>query len=450
MIHIISKLLTLCVAVSGFLFQVHSISVSYFEFKTSTRTSETLPDQYPPQNLVLCFPFEELISPSHDVSRHTGALSIEETFNRERDLPNLTISEIFDRTPQVDDKLFRHCMMRNAESFNSVSGGGALCTEQLFAVSKFFSQESICYHIKPRVLRNYSYSRISHSLTLGGFMYGVGLDVDAFHDVSRVKIILHEGRGLPHLSRKCAFELRRHLEPPMMHMQNERFVVITASTTKIIKLPPPYETQCNPNERYTEACRRRCSITTIASELSKVPFSFILDDSKYSMNADYLNYTFINLSDLKNETVSRRLFETEELCDLECFTKSCLYSYSTTDVMDSDELAVFNLMFAAFATRTAYVVVPFFPKLVLSEFLVYVGSCSCLWFGFSVITVDRFQWIREISFAINRLMRRRAVRIQTDNHSINVCKSKFYVRRKSARVRVHTPQWIIVMNPERV
>lgn len=390
---LIARLLVILFASAGFFFQLITISSSYFAYKTVTRSDRSLPNKYAAPNLAICFPFKEIINPKlyFQLKGHPYVkLQSIDPFEKFAQFPNVTVGEIFHLTPPIDGNLFNICMSQVPNSYETISASRGSCLRDVFNVSKFYTQEFICYNFRPRFTSEYSFNRLAHSLTSGGLIYGLMLNCTTFSSANRAKLILYEG-GLPHTSKSCAPTVNRQVQGDQSIKGNNDFsyIVLTSSMTMIHRLPLPYQSGCNAGHNFNQnECKRNCLIESLAN-LSKLPFSVIIDDSIInSANKFNLNHTFVNLIDLQNATVNSQLLRSEEKCTFKCAGLTCHTSYSSTEALPTDGQAFAQMTFAVYAPRKSNVIIHTEPYMPVDEFLVLVLSCLGVWFGFSFLSLD--------------------------------------------------------------
>lgn len=438
---VIVRLIVICISVSGFVYQMYNMCSEYYQYKTLTRTDRSLPSKYAAPNVALCFPFEQLINQSEYLRMKGSPLpkTLPKPFERTQDLPNVTIREMFHLTPPISRNFFSYCTFRQLNSYDSLRGSGQYCLDHLMAVNKFYTQEFICYNIRPLTKDKFSYSRLADSLVSGGLIYAFSLNKNIFSMMDRVKIILYHGY-LPQLSKACAPMIKQRTVHTASGKGGPSYISLTAATTQINQLMRPYESGCVAGRYRFETCWSQCLIKHIAEKLARVPFSYVIDDEPTSLNGKYVNYTFVNLSDLQDVRISGELFAREESCEARCKNMNCQISFSSTEAIVTGDPAFASLTYTINAPRRSYIVIHFVPHMRLIEFLVLISSCLGFWFGFSVLSLEPLnllgRWRVQLAYAkqcaFSKGMTGPLSTENMFNHS-NRTASRFYMSREAYR-----------------
>lgn len=365
-----TKRLLMLLSLAGFLWQVIVVSINYFGYKTSTSVSFRLMNNVKPQISILCVRY-------HEVLMHDKMIKDPENKFLSRITPeesdNLTVAQIFKYTPEPDDAI-KSCLVRDENGL--VSSQYKTCGHH-FNVTKYFTQEYICYRFQKKAKDEYSFDEITHSITKAYLVYEILL-TDAFTNVSLAEAIVYmDDGGYPFLSRDYGHKhvINTGVRDPD---QDENYLFLSASDIVIKSLEKPYDTACidvgeNTGYRCVQPCKQ-----DLYKTIDRVPGSELL----------LYPYTRRPYSEAdKQDPVMRaKVDEFENFCRKKCYFTWCLVSLSTTSAVTSfNPKAVFG-----FSVNT-----PKYPDLssrsvpltTFIEYFSFTMGCFGIWFGVSFLSL---------------------------------------------------------------
>lgn len=297
----------------------------------------------------------------------------------------VTIKDIFDFTPQVDDKLFLECQARVPGDYEYFKMLGEGCFE-FFNVTTFYLQEYLCYrfHYKGAENKTFNYGKLAYSLGHPGMIFSVSFDLDTFKSVDQLKAVVHSYKALPFKSSAFSPTFGRNYNASTGTAEFNSFG-LTYSILTNRRLPAPYTTNCIDYVLlgYTSSndCIKQCLTNKTLDSFQKLPFSTIVPEA--------LDYKHITSADITNDTFSRLLNKFESDCRINCIQDDCEEGYTITRV--TIEPAEDRLTFTVNVPREPSFTITFHAKLSITEYLIYIFSCFGTWFGISLISFNPFQ-----------------------------------------------------------
>ena len=376
------------IALAGFLFQVVTVSVQYFSFKTILRTEYQGQRSVRSHDIAACIRYNDLLDLDRlheETGIHVAKLTANESVQVAMDNEaKLTVKQIFDYTPPGDN-VVTSCTYR-PDDWDLETGDAGVCGQR-FLVTRFFTQERICYHV----------SETSHTLhdaaflSLSTYYPSIVFDLEwaaPFAEATVVAVVAFPANSLPLLSRVYA-------SPPLHFPHPERqynLVSVTPADVTSDLLPAPYDTRCVdiPAERMYE-CEYEC-VCRLMEPLGRVPAWHIVlpDDPRTHLRP-------FSLADVRNSSLMRDVLPRVRGCMTRCHLTPCHLKFTKTTATLS-MFRDFPFGVRSMAPRDPHVVTTAEPFMSFISFFTFTCSCFGTWFGVSFLSLDMFarrtRWLR--------------------------------------------------------
>lgn len=368
------------------MYQVFEISSKYFEYQVATRVYQDIEDEITAPEISLCFRYVDIFD------RRAFSIKTGKHFHRpvkEDEIStfqsSVTVRDIFKFTPYEFNSL-EDCTFAD-DKFRRIRLDGVNCYKK-FHVSRFYTQEFICYHFKFGVSQvsqslntSFLYDRLSYSINEPGMMFSLDLNKTLFEPVDTMKVIISQ-RSYPFRSRAFSPVISRHYD---VNNNNASYDLIKVcySLIKISRLESPYETQCVETKKkflLSEICKQKCLIGKVTSILNRIPYSTVITKP---VNLKHVNPRDLNASDFVN-----KLVDIEYFCAKRCNYSSCEEIYTRTEISKEDVTPNDEFRFVIESPRSPAVTIKYNPKIILSEYLLYISTTVGIWFGVSAIHLN--------------------------------------------------------------
>lgn len=160
------KHILILLSFAGFLWQTFVVSIQYFAYKTTTTVAFVMPEQVRTQNSVVCARYRDVMDRKR-IQKETG-INFHANNSIEGLTERLTVEQIFKYTPDPE-KVISRCLVRHT---NGVVIRNPDCAYH-FNVSKFFTQEYICYRFRRKQRDDYPAERVTHSIIFSFMVYEI-------------------------------------------------------------------------------------------------------------------------------------------------------------------------------------------------------------------------------------------------------------------------------------
>lgn len=397
-------LATLCLCLVGALLQMYQILNNYLKYEMMSEVNFFKEDFVRPPAFSICFSYVELIDFS---GLNTNDTQIDVDFwnnitsNKEREVisdhlqQQLTIKQIFDRTPNLTDLLING-WVRRANSYEVNYDN----FEDMKSV-KYVKDDLVCYAISHAgqngSSRSDNFHLRSHHITYGqepGTQMMVTLDRSKVNHVSKAVAYLHPFDQLPRGDADFPFNYISN-EEAKLFTKASSYIGLTYQKININLLPAPYGSGChnyshrNPGQfGWTLDEKKR---VTFESEYHCIHYclryrtlKFFNETSFTSTFGDALDIQIMTkhsiYQSMEKEVNFDRIFDS---CQNSCSGKSCVKSIfmpALVAVRESDEVTFMIYDMAGLETTAT-----FKPKILLVELLVQVLSVSGVWLGVSCV-----------------------------------------------------------------
>lgn len=370
------------IALSGLVAQVIQVSLQYFSYSTTTRTQLTIPEYLRHHAVSLCIRYRDLLD-TDKIFQETG-IRIDTKWNGnfteiERfqatidDEGKLTIGQIFDYTPKADG-VIASCIYR--PYYYDITGGDYSECNDYFNVSRYFTQEYICYKFEQRDIKEYNRLTVTTSTFYNRGLYFINL-MKAFDNISYVKPISYTG-GYPWLSSEFS---------PTINLvsvgSNYNLITITPSDAVIILLPAPFDTKCLdlPDDKSARFCKKDCWRESLAPLKITLPWSITLEDDPDLKPATLLN--------LKNNTFRAVVDKVLGRCGKHCDYKTCTSVHTRTTPV-AYKTKSDNIQFSLQTPIDAEITITAIATMSFIDFFTFTCSSFGTWFGISFISLASF------------------------------------------------------------
>lgn len=357
----------------GFVGQSYFASTVFFEYPAAIRTSRSSLDHQEVPSLYVCMDLLEITS-QWDVDQLVG-------YSKQK-VMNLTVSELFKLTPSSNDLIDscgeRGLVKSNLSQYVSkllyIRSDSSYCN-RMFQTKKMLTQDLVCYYINPLAL-NFTDLRMSNDIGFRGNFYDIALNNSiksssffTFLAFNRTTITL----------RSFGVNIAQN-----SNISNSYELTYVKFEEQCIPKPysyPGYTTLS------ASICQRKC----IGQHHQHSPELFITDDT--------INRPFDSSNDPKTLAVVKMC---KSQCNLEtsCETSN---EYCLTIVRRATDLYSFTggVKLSVKATDFPVTMITFLPVMILTEYILIIGSIFAIWFGLSVLDLDpmksQFEGVNEIT-----------------------------------------------------
>lgn len=376
----------------GFVFQVQTISVVYFQYATATDILISLPDKIEIPDFSFCVRYTDVLDvkafdPSApDPNEKPTSMNDEEIRALQM---KVTIADIFKFTPNISE-LWIRCLSRKVHDYNVLNTNSSECN-QVFSIRKFYVQEYICYSFHQLKSENatYEFRNIAFSLAFPGVFYGLIFENNgSLARAEYCRAVVHAVNVLPTDSLSLSPGFYRKWEEKKKGAKYNNFQVGYYQLFKKL-LPFPFQTNCRDYDleglSNQNDCVNNCMNISSVKMFNKIPFSIF--------QAFPIPLQHINTGDLANDTFTDLLKEAESKCFESCDQMDCDDSYTLSQIMKEEKAnGGDGLSFMINAPRQPSFTVTHRPLMPITDYLVYVLSCFGTWFGLSVLSLNPFSW----------------------------------------------------------
>ena len=371
------------VCFAGFLFQLTLISQTYFKYQTITRLEVNIGDEDSYVQIYICPRYSDLLDRSEYRKYGIHSFAPLELSDVLDDISNLTIKSIFRLTPPVG-KVISKCLVRSG-TFHFPDLYDKDSCKELIAISKSITGEHVCYSIMVKGKESYSPSAIAASLSFALYVYEVELSPDLSKTMTMILIMRVVSNAIrrtlyPYNSRIFAGRINN-----LNTLKHSR-LLLYPETTKITRMPPPYDTDCRLNQ-HSLWCYDLC-LSRGLKIVNRVAWSSFIDEE--------VDTIMLSTRDMNNKTLESIANVTFAKCNEMCRTKSdCQEDFTktrVTEIHDSNHnLTLISAMVPAGGTLSIISV----ELLTLIDYLVQVGSSFGIWFGLSIFSTNplKFKWL---------------------------------------------------------
>lgn len=356
---------------AGLVIQCREVCEMYFTYQTTSSIEFNDEDQMTLPALSICARYLDILKRDKNTTQEYGLFHsppvAKEDFLQEAS--KLTIKNIFDLTPQPEDTINK-CFRRSPDLTAMEELDPVTCIGSL-NMTKYYTQEFICYNYQFRNWKNFSRSLIAHSLNYPHRIYQIYLT-----NVSNSQsffVSAHTEVLLPLASRDFGKNIHRKGNIKT----NQYFIYYRYNEVHL--LPFPYQTNCL-QEDGSHECVRRCLIERLRV-FGRIPSSEMIDKP--------INLKNVNPLDMKDDRMAGIVNAANTFCYSKCTRPKCERSFCYTSVETfsknrSDDV----LTFALLVPESASSIIRTYPKVKLLDFIIYLCTSIGMWFGFTVSTLN--------------------------------------------------------------
>ena len=371
------------VCLAGFLYQVTTVSRTFFSYKTTSKVLLNSREAGVLPNMQLCMTYTDIMD--------LDALNREEgtRFKRSSEFldvvemqANMTIRMVMRHVPAANEAIAK-CLHRNADGLLMHHQNQTECM-QMFHVLRYTVQSFVCYNFMFTGPMNFTTKQVARSLHHPNLLYGVMLS-PAFSGADLVHVTIFYGRYAT-ISRQYAVLINRLLDFKTRAVRNNAYT-FAYSLNRVKLLPAPYESNCKDwPEEWVNQCLEKCLD----------PMERALDRLTYTTYTHSpLEQKHVNFYDLMDTNRSAIVKQHLDHCEAVCSSDVPCHDNYTISYFDLATRYPGSSEFMAIARtpKSPGLDVMFEAKLSLMEFIIYICSCIGIWFGISVSSVNPFEAI---------------------------------------------------------
>ena len=371
-------------SLAGFMWQVFVVSIEYFSYKTTTAVAFKLLPLVKPQVTVLCVRYREVMD-RKKIRRETGIKFPPTGSASDDEEEKLTVEQIFKYTPQPD-RVIKSCLIH--DEYGSVFESTD-CDEH-FNVTKYFTQEYICYYFTKKDKDNFPIEEITHATRYSFLVYEVLL-TDEFRDASVMEaIVFTAGYGMPFLSRDYA--AKHVIREGAKSYNDQNYLFLSGSDIVMNKLKKPYDTACvEQGETEGYGCVLPCK-TQLYATINRAPGSEILKEP-YKLKA-------LADSEKKDPSIRAKVESFDKTCRKKCYFTWCYVAFSIT-FADPSRNPRATIGFSVNTAKQPDLYSQSLPITTFIEYFSFTMGCFGIWFGISFLSFDPrklFPWKRRQCF----------------------------------------------------
>ena len=380
----ISSCLFFVICFSGFIFQLHQVSELYFRYQTTSKTELQVREVEEYQTIMYCPRFVDLLNRTNYQEYGLRATPPTSAKDIEEDLNSLTIKDILKLTPSESEAIHNCYLTKDIRQ--NTSGIFYLEHEQCydyFKVIKSINGERVCYSLMPRKRRSYSVGDAASSQTHTNTVYQIVLNPSLSKTILGyfITYLVDPDKEVDPLDSRI-YQARVWNTFTL----NQSRCAIYGESTDIHRLPPPYDTRCNPGHN-REVCYEECLIQNFRT-INRIPWS--------GFHKHKQNIKMLTSSDLRNSTMSSHTAFWFNQCHLKCklktecqteFSRTFVQEYQNRNHLHTSNFAIISMVPIGPHTSLRTVTI-----LTLVEYIIQIGSCIGVWFGLSIISFNPVKW----------------------------------------------------------
>ena len=389
----------------GFIWQITEVSIIYFNYDVVTRVATDVPDTFQFPTLHTCYRYTDVLN----YDKMNQELKTNWSFSSydgpaiQKLQHDLNVKNIHDFTPSIEDSI-ESCRSKHPKSYLTPSYNRSEC-QKIFNVSKYVALEYICYKYDFVPEEKFTLLKLALTVRSPGMMYEI-VPGPGFEMFMVSKIIITSPKAFPHkaMGLTPVFE-RRDLDIFGIYVTNF-FTLIKES------LPSPFKTNCMNymlmNRANKVDCQLQCLKKFTLETFNKIPFSII--------QKEIIPIYIISYQDVKNDTISKLLFEFDEICSKVCKRIDCwqINSFTRVDIEAGkgyqSNRNQFLSEFSKYKIRVNTPIEPsyrvvFVPSLQLAEYITYLLSTFGIWFGMTIYGLNPIKHSKSIYLEIIKLVK---------------------------------------------
>ena len=360
---------TICLCLTGLLYQLAMIADRYFKFQTRSEVKLSIPNEISTPQVSSCWFLQ-------DIMKGKGFKSELDYYEQ---LNEMSIKEIFESTPPIDHILnekqactirFPHQLVTRKPHPNRME-----CMK-MFTVEKYIQRDLICYKfeliaIDPR--KKLSITEYSLSPQAAGLIYRLWMNNSIFRTIDSFAIFTHS---------KTTSDLHDSMFSRTLWYKTDlesKVSDITYSRVTLKRLESPYDTACRNFHPYSSS--KSFQYQKMNEETMKVLHRV---NTFYPVKNHTLKYQMVNAHTLQNDTFLEEyneIFKKYNVTYTDCFLS---YYVSKVSISFGDMVTI-----GVFWPQDSRIKMEQVPNIELIDFLLYVCSSFGIWIGVSVLSIGQ-------------------------------------------------------------
>lgn len=330
----------------GLFFQVYYITIQFLRYDSVTQVVITRPDLVNPPTLAICI--------------------------KKDDSLDVTAKELLQQRPGIGD-FVSSLKIHSLVDYSIINTRGNFSS---LIIRKFIKQFFICYSIRLKSDIMFDYNLLTNSYNDPSF-YRLKIRNSIFDTYEYLYMFMYPSTMHMYGRSESFVEHSRGIFSNKTNAFSEDYFAITHQMYSILRLPPPYATNCvdynllgfeSKKECY-ELCLTKLSILNF----EKLPFTVLIKQP--------LNYKIMNSRDNANGTTLRMLDKLAKECKARCAYKSCLKIEYVPQIIATAENA--RITIDLYASNSPLIQSTYKPLINFIDYLTYILSCVSFWLGFS-------------------------------------------------------------------
>ena len=372
----ILHILFLATCFAGCLYHVLHVSKQYFSYRTTTRVNSKLQDIVKYPIIVFCAQLTDMIDPFALPNRSLT------------NLHNLTIRQLLNFTP-LENKTIHTCGFRDDSQhtyiFNNYTSSH--CSYH-FRVKKVIVGNLICYQIYTRKSLNYSIYRIANAIDWATIVYNIDLSEPFSRSTNIFMPAFYPSLLTNKIKTREIFPaLSRQFAAVTVRSNYDNWIIMRPYAEDYQLLAAPYDTNCT----HVSFCYRNCIIRDTISLLNLFPFS-------EPANKSYGELKLLSSDHLKYSSTFQQWKQTQLSCKNKCSQLNCRTIITSNVAYTYTYYEPSNLTLSVSVPGTYFKTISSIPDFSLIEYISSLTTCISIWFGFSALSVNPFQWVRKRAF----------------------------------------------------
>ena len=353
------------ICLTGFLYQIVSISDQYFKFQTSSKIEVSVSDQIKYPTLGICFNYIDILNRSNAEKYGIYKSYQEAWLDWRKEVSMLTVTQIFSLTPE-GSSLVSNCSLRQELHYHLKLRDARKCM-QFFSIYKALKGYTVCYNFIPPETQTFPWTRVATSSKGKGHVYSLILRLKRPFGSMTVYVTSRQSlQPFPVITRNFA---------QIVNLRYSNVLMVSSSRNTFASLPAPYDTNCLVGVGQY-ACLGSCLSQQLRTHLSRMPSSFYINH--------LANFKIISNADIVNETVAAFVRTAEDECKSRCSFTSCFQEVSFTDSRDYyKNLGEGVLRLIAMTPKRPALYIQSIPTTSFTDFLLYICNSFGIWFGLS-------------------------------------------------------------------
>ena len=262
-----------------------------------------------------------------------------------------------------------------------------------FGVKKIIVGDLVCYQIYTHEPLNYSIYRVANAISYGMYVFNIDLTkpftqainlfIPAYYD-------LHDHQDT--LMRATFPEYSRSFAEILTRNKDENWIIMKPFAEHYHLLPAPYDTNCTKIKN----CQRNCITNNTISLLNLHPFSEPATESQS-------NLRLLSSIQLKDPNIVRPWQKIKSECDHLCSQLDCAFTITSNLAYNYKYWLTTYLTLTISVPGIYFKTITSVPALSFIEYISSMTTCISIWFGFSALSLNPFNWLIRIKTISKKL-----------------------------------------------